>query len=70
MLVGKNSEDFARKVVNLYTNPEVFYYLRQNVLARVQEEYNLDVFSKGLTHALNLAIDEKNKQLSKVAKVD
>jgi GT2 family glycosyltransferase len=70
VLVGKNSEDFAQKVVNLYTNPEVFYYLRQNVLARVQDEYNSDVFSKGLTHALNLAIDEKNKQLSKVAKVD
>ena len=49
-LVGDTSEDFARKVINLYSDRDVFYSVRQNALDRIREEYSLEVFSNNLVH--------------------
>ena len=61
-LVGANPNDFASKVIDIYSNRELFYSLRQNALDRIREEYSTEVFSKKLVSILNLAMDEKEKE--------
>jgi GT2 family glycosyltransferase len=58
ILVGHDHIDFGRKVVKLYSNPDIFYSLRQNALDRIREEYNQEKFRSNLEHILAIAIDK------------
>jgi glycosyltransferase involved in cell wall biosynthesis len=60
-LVGATPKDFASKVIDIYSNQDIFYSLRQNALDRIREEYSPEVFSKKLVHVLNLALHEKEE---------
>jgi len=64
LLVGHNPKDFARKVIDLYTNPDLFYSLRQNALDRLHEEYSPEQFRKTLQHILTSAMDKSNTENS------
>jgi GT2 family glycosyltransferase len=59
LLVGYDPDDFARKVIELYTNRDLFYSLRQNALDRIRKEYSPEQFRKKLTNVISLAINEK-----------
>jgi len=59
LLVGETPKDFARKVIDIYSNRDTFYSLRQNALDRIREEYSPEQFRKNLDNVINLAMDEK-----------
>lgn len=59
LLVGENPADFARKVIDLYSNQDLFYSLRQNALNRIRNEYSPEQFKKTLDNVISLAMDEK-----------
>ena len=58
LLVGHNPEDFAKKVIDLYTNSDLFYSLRQNAIDRIRQEYSPEYFIKTLQHILASALDK------------
>jgi GT2 family glycosyltransferase len=60
ILVGHDPLDFARKVIDLYSNRDVFYTLRQNALNRVKEEYSSERFRENLKSVINLAVGIKS----------
>ena len=60
ILVGHDTQDFSRKVIELYSNPDIFYSLRQNALDRIREEYNPEKFRSNLEHILTIAVDKEN----------
>jgi glycosyltransferase involved in cell wall biosynthesis len=51
-LVGRDPEDFAKKVIDLYTHKELFETIRQNALERLQQDYSPDQFRTTLQHVL------------------
>ena len=59
ILVGHDPMDFARKVIELYSNRDIFYSLRQNTLDRIHKEYSPEHFKKNLKHILTIALDDK-----------
>jgi O-antigen biosynthesis protein len=61
LLVGHNPEDFAKKVVNLYNNKDLFDLLRQNALDRIRLDYSPTFFRKTLENILNLTIDNRQE---------
>ena len=68
LLVGNTPEDFARKVIDLYTNPALWHSLRHNALARLQQEYSPLHFANTLTSILHTTRDrastEKNRTVA------
>lgn len=62
LLVGHDPVDFARKIINIYSNRDLFYALRQNALDRIREEYSPEQFRETLDKVINLAMDKKNRQ--------
>ncbi len=63
LLVGYDAVDFAKKVVDLYLNRDIFYTLRQNALNRVKEKYSSEQFKESLVHVLGLALREKSRRI-------
>jgi O-antigen biosynthesis protein len=59
ILVGHDAIDFGQKVIELYSNPNIFYSLRQNALDRIREEYNSDKFKINFENILTLAMDKR-----------
>jgi len=59
-LVGDDQTDFARKVVELYMNRDLFYKIRQNALNRIREDCSLDLFRKNLENILGLGMEIRN----------
>ncbi|MGE5251530.1 MAG: glycosyltransferase, partial [Bacteroidota bacterium] len=57
VLVGQDAEDFARKVVQLYSSPELFESLCRNALERVGAEYSPERFQGDLDRILQLLKD-------------
>ena len=57
-LVGHDPEDFARKVIDLYTNQELFETIRRNALERLQQDYSPEQFRSTLQHVLTSASDK------------
>jgi glycosyltransferase involved in cell wall biosynthesis len=57
-LVGRDPEDFAKKVIDLYTSKELFETIRQNALERLQQDYSPDQFRTTLQHVLTSASDK------------
>jgi glycosyltransferase involved in cell wall biosynthesis len=53
LLVGHNPQDFANKVIDLYTDHRLFDSLRLNALDRIRQEYSPELFRKTLEHILN-----------------
>ena len=53
LLIGRDAQEFKDKIDQLYTNKDLWEKLRQNALARVQEEYSLVSFQKNLLNQLN-----------------
>ena len=62
LLVGYDPEDFARKVIDLYTSQHLFETLRQNALQRIHLEYSPAYFRSTLEYILSLAINRRNRQ--------
>jgi glycosyltransferase involved in cell wall biosynthesis len=62
LLVGYDPEDFARKVIDLYTSQDLFETLRHNALQRIRREYSPAYFRSTLENILMLAINRRNRQ--------
>ena len=60
LLIGRNPQDFADKVVALYTDPLLFMKLRQNALDRVRIEYSPKKFKGNLKYILDQATSIKH----------
>ncbi|MGB8212636.1 MAG: glycosyltransferase, partial [Anaerolineales bacterium] len=60
ILIGHDPKDFAQKVVEIYSNQEMFNSLRQNALERIREEYNPENFRISVGNILKEAIDKRN----------
>ena len=60
ILVGHDAKDFSRKVIELYTNPDLFCLLRQNALDRIREEYDPEKFRCNLERILAIAMEKRN----------
>jgi glycosyltransferase involved in cell wall biosynthesis len=52
LLVGHHPEDFARKVIDLYTNKDLYASIRQHALERLQQDYSPDQFQNTLQQVL------------------
>jgi len=52
ILVGHNYTDFAQKVISLYSDPKIFYSLRQNALDRIHLEYSKKHFKECIENIL------------------
>ncbi len=59
ILVGHDPMDFAQKVIELYSNRDTFYFLRQNALDRICEGHSPELFRKILENILLLASTTK-----------
>jgi hypothetical protein len=58
LLVGHYPEDFAKKVIDLYTRKDLFESVRQHALERIQQEYSTEYFSRTLRNILASTNDE------------
>lgn len=48
VLIGRHAEEFAQKVIQCYTNPEVWHRLRQNSLKLVDQKFSKQVYKDRL----------------------
>lgn len=59
VLVGKNPEDFANKVVDLYNDKELWLEIRNNALEYIQRECNPEKLKKELNEIILKALELK-----------
>jgi len=64
LLVGHNPEDFARKVVDLYTHQSLFETLRHNALERIRTEYNPENFRQTLQNIIGTTVNSTTSEKS------
>jgi len=62
LLVGRDPEEFAKKVLDLYTNRELFYSIRNNGLERIRKEYSPERFTQDIENVIESAINAQNAQ--------
>lgn len=60
ILIGNTPLEFAQQVITLYSNQDLFYTLRENVLNRIREEYSPAYFMESLKKII--ASSEKIKK--------
>jgi len=59
LLIGYDPTDFAAKVMQLYSDGDLFYTLRNNALKRIQNEYNPNLFKQTLQRSIAVAMKKK-----------
>ncbi|MFH1968470.1 MAG: glycosyltransferase [bacterium] len=58
-LIGRNKDDFAKKVIQLYGDEEVWNSLRRNSLKFIKENGSLEKMKKDLNIMMNFALKKK-----------
>ena len=67
LLVGRDPEEFAKKVIALYSKRDLFYLLRQNGLDRIQREYGREHFVASLERVLKSATETHHSKKASLA---